>query len=93
MAKGKLALVVIGCVVGTALSYRAALVAEGLAHYRGWRTPGLIIFFHLLSFIDRSSEPALWLFWVPIVVDGLIPFSVICALVLLISKAHRIYNS
>jgi hypothetical protein len=66
MAKGKLALVVIGCVVGTALSYRAALLAEGIAFYGGWRTPGLIVFFHLLPLINRGSEPPLWLFRVPI---------------------------
>jgi len=93
MAKGKLALVVIGCVVGTVLSYRAALLAEGLAVYRGWHTPGLIVFFHLLPFLDSGTEPPLWLFLVPIVVDGLILFSMICALVLFMSKVYRFYNS
>ena len=92
MAKGKLALVAIGSVVGIALSHRATLLAEGLAVYRGWRTPGLFVFFHLLPFINKGSNPPLGLFWVPILVDELILFGVICALVLVVSKVYRFYN-
>jgi len=55
--KGRFSLAVIGFVVGAALSYQAALLAEGLAVYGGWRTPGLIVFFHLLPLIDRSGAP------------------------------------
>jgi hypothetical protein len=88
--KGGFLLAVIGFVVGAALSYRAALLAEGLAVYRGWRTPGVVIFFHLLPLTHKGGEPPLWMFRVPIVVDI---FSMICALVLLMSKVYRFYNS
>jgi hypothetical protein len=55
--KDRFALAVIGFVVGVALSYRAALLAEGLAVYRGWRTPGLIVFFHLLPLKTEVVSP------------------------------------
>src|SRR5215469_15606715 len=54
--KGRFSLAVIGFVLGAALSYRAALLAEGLAVYRG-RTPGLIVFFHLLPFKTDVVSP------------------------------------
>ena len=91
--RSRLLLAAIGFVAGAALSYRAALMAEALAVHGGWRTPGLIVFFHLLPVVDRGGEPLLWLFRVPIAIDVLILFSVICALVVLISTVYRFYNS
>jgi hypothetical protein len=93
MMKCRFSLRVIGFLVGAALSYRAALLAEGLAVYRGWRAPGLLVFFHLLPLIHRGGEPPFVGFGFRIVVDMLILCSMICALVLLMSKVYRFYNS
>jgi hypothetical protein len=55
---------------------------------------GTYYFFHVLPLIGRGSEIAIWLLlWVPIAVDGLILFSVICALALAMSNVYRFYNS
>jgi hypothetical protein len=92
--KSRLALMGAGYAVAAALSCFVALQAEGLARQRLWRTPGLIIFFHVLPLMGRGSEIAIWLLlWVPIAVDGLILFSVICALALAMSNVYRFYNS
>ena len=91
--KSRLALMGAGYVVAAALSYFVALQAEGLARQRLWRTPGFIIFFHVLPLMGRGIEIPIWLLWVPIAVDGLILFSVICALALAVSNVYRLYNS
>ncbi len=91
ITKSKMALIGVGYAVAVALSYWVALLAEGLAYQRLGRTPGFIVFFHVLPLI--SIEHQWWLLWLPIAVDGLILFSAICALVLLVSKVYRFYNS
>jgi hypothetical protein len=93
VAKSRLALMGIGYAVAAALSYFVALQAEGLAVQRMWRTPGLIVFFHFLPLIGRRIEVPLWLFWAPIAVDGLILFSITCALILAVLNLYRSYNS
>jgi hypothetical protein len=93
VAKSRLALIGVGYAVAAALSYSVALQAEGLARQRMWRTPGFIVFFHFLPLIGRGIEVPLWLLWVPIAVDGLILFSIICALALAVLNVYRFYNS
>jgi hypothetical protein len=93
ITKSRLALIGVGYVLAAVLSYFVALWVEGFALQRVWHTPGYIVFLYILPLMGRGVEPPLWLFWVPILIDGLLLFGVICAPAFIISTVYRFYNS
>src|SRR6267142_417713 len=88
ISKGKFAWIGIGSAVAAAIGSRAALLAEGVALQRLWRTPGFIVAFYVPPWLDSRASKHPWLvflLWLPFAVDWLILFSAFCALALLVS--------